>query len=279
MSKWQRFLPKLPQHKYAIQAKLLGDDRALAWTNLGDWSVLSPCGSKPSYPQACESLAHGLAQALTLNSKDRVLDLGCGQGASLQLWQQHYAVQNLEAVELQTACVQQIQQHLPHLNAIHELDFLNLNQFEFKSFDVVMCLDAAYHTNLNSFLTSVKSVLNSKARIGFHTLIWSDEYLNSNFFSKQRYHFLLKAADVNSRDVLTQVQLEQTLKSENFVNIQIQDLSEAVLKGFADYVEHDLVQDLSGVDGLKIAMTAKLCRKLYKDGLLRYVQVTAHQGI
>jgi cyclopropane fatty-acyl-phospholipid synthase-like methyltransferase len=62
-----------------------------------------------SYPEACQTLATHLADRLQLKSNDRVLDLGCGQGASLLLWQQHYHVQQLCAVELQAECVQRIQ--------------------------------------------------------------------------------------------------------------------------------------------------------------------------
>lgn len=276
MPKLHNFFQAIAPHKYAIQAKLLGDDAALAWTNLGDWSA--SCSEKPlTYPQACENLAHRLAQSLNLNSKDRMLDLGCGQGASLQLWQQHYAVQQLEAVELQPNCVFKIQQGLPYLSAIHQLDFLNLKEFEFEKFDVVVCIDAAYHVALNSFLHSVNSVLNSKARLGFHTLMWSDQFLNSNFLRKQRYKMLLKAADVDASQLMTREHLYAALVQAEFEQIEIVDLSEAVLKGFSDYIAEHCPQNVKSIDGFKISMTAKLCQKLYADGLLRYVQITAHK--
>lgn len=278
MKFWRQYLGNMAQHKYAIRAELLGDCTALPWSNLGDWSGrINQSNTKLTYPQACQNLAQRLAQALNLNSKDWVLDLACGHGASLHFWQQHYALEHLEGVELQLSCVQNIQQHLPHLHGIHQLNFLNLKMFEFKKFDVVMCIDAAYHVDLNSFLNSVNSVLNSKARLGFHTLVWSDQYLNSNLIQRKKYHWLLRAADIQGGHLRSKQQLIQQLEQMGFEHIRLQNLSEAVLKGFADYIEQDCPQNLKSLDGLKIALTAKLCRRLYEDGLLHYVQVTAQK--
>ena len=67
-----------------------------------------------------------------------------------------------------------------------------------------------------------------------------------------------------------------------FKNIEIQDLSEPVFSGFADYVQQtlnskpsDAQAQGSKLDQFKIQMTAKLCQKLYQEGIVRYVQVTA----
>ena len=268
---------KLLAHKYAIDASLLGDYSVLPWSNLGDWSS-NALKLKKSYPQACQDLAIRLADHLNLNSNDRLLDLGCGQGASLKLWQQKYAVKHIEGVEIQALHVAHIGQHLPNLTAIHCMDFLNLKQFEFKKFDVVMCIDAVYHSNLNSFLDATTQILNSKGRLGFHTLIWSNEFLNSNFLIQQKYRMLLKAADVQAQDLMLEEDLKSCLITYDFEHIDILDLSEAVLSGFASYVAQ-LQEPVSvkRMDWLKIQMTAKLCRTLYQKGYVRYVQITAHK--
>ena len=278
MQWFQQLQAKLPTHKYAINAKLLGDYSNLPWSNLGDWSVDPTLTAKKTYPQACQALACRLADHLQLSVDDQLLDLGCGQGASLKLWQQHYAVQVIEGVELQPLHVEHMCQHLPHVTAIHCVDFLNLKQFEFRKFDVVICIDAAYHVNLNAWLESVGPILNSKGRLGFHSLIWSDQFLNSNFFLQQKYRLLLKAADIDYADILTQSMLQQQLEVHAFEKIEVVDLSEAVLAGFAQYVAEDLKHTgQQRFDWLKIEMTAKLCRTLYQEGYIRYVQVTAHK--
>ena len=85
---------------------------------------------------------------------------------------------------------------------------------------------------------------------------------------------MLKAADVNLTDVMTQNELHSTIMQHGFQEVLIHDLSERVLLGFADYIQGANL-DLQGLDGFKIAMTAKLCRKLWQDGLVRYVAVAA----
>lgn len=271
-----------PQHKYAINAQLLGDCADLAWSNLGYWRI-----DTKAYPQACRQLADHLAQNLNLNSNDIVLDLGCGQGASLAHWIQTYKIQNIHAVELQKQCVDKIKKSFPQRIKIYPQSFLNLKQIEFKTrFDVVLCIDAAYHSHLNSFLQSVKPVLNSKGRLGFHSLVLSDQFAQLNAWQKLKYRVLLKCADVNLSDLMSQNELEARMHKHGFEQVQIEDLSTQVLQGFARYVASaDFEQIQSQVclkaeashtlDLFKIKMTAKLCRKLYNDGLVRYVQITA----
>ncbi len=227
--KWLQTLQRhLPKHKYAIDAKQLGDHAVLAWSNLGYWE-----NSQSSYPEACQTLATHLADRLQLKSNDRVLDLGCGQGASLLLWQQHYHVQQLCAVELQAECVQRIQHTLNSNIHIIQTSFLNLNSKLFSvPFNVVLCLDAAYHSDLNSFLRSTHSVLNSKGRIGFHYLMLSNAFLNLNRFEKLQLKMLLKAADVHLEQLQLETNLQHSIEAQGYQQVVIEDLSDAVLAGF-----------------------------------------------
>ncbi|MNH65921.1 Erythromycin 3''-O-methyltransferase [compost metagenome] len=264
-------LSKLIPHKYAIDASSLGDNGELAWTNLGFWK------NTQNYREACCQLADHLAQAVNLNSKDHLLDLGCGQGASLLHWLQHYQPKSLSAVDLQAQCVNKIQRLIPEVSQIFCGSFLNLKQFEFKqSFDVVLCIDAAYHSSLNSFLNSVTPVLNSNARLGFHYLMRADSCQNMTVLQEQKYRYLLKAADVVWDNVPNEKTLRNALEQQDFVDIQIEDLSEQVLLGFSQYIHNQQEQNQSrGLANFKIQMTAKLCQQLYQAGYVRYIQITA----
>lgn len=270
-TKVQAALSKLIPHKYAIDASSLGDDGELAWTNLGFWK------NTQNYREACCQLADHLAQAVNLNSKDHLLDLGCGQGASLLHWLQHYQPKSLSAVELQSKCVNKIQKLIPEINQIFCGSFLNLKQFEFKQrFDVVLCIDAAYHSSLNSFLNSATPVLNSKGRLGFHYLMKADSCQNMTVLQEQKYRYLLKAADVVWDNVPNEKTLRNALEQQSFVDIQIEDLSEPVLLGFSQYIQNQQGQNQSrGLANFKIQMTAKLCQQLYQAGYVRYIQITA----
>lgn len=264
-------LSRLIPHKYAIDASSLGDDGELAWTNLGFWK------NTQNYREACCQLADHLARAVNLNSKDHLLDLGCGQGASLLHWLQHYQPKSLSAVDLQAQCVNKIQRLIPEVSQIFCGSFLNLKQFEFKqSLDVVLCIDAAYHSSLNSFLNSVTPVLNSNARLGFHYLMKADSCQNMTVLQEQKYRYLLKAADVVWDNLPNEKTLRNALEQQGFVDIQIEDLSEPVLLGFSQYIQNQQGQNQSrGLANFKIQMTAKLCQQLYQAGYVRYIQITA----
>ncbi|WP_278396971.1 SAM-dependent methyltransferase [Acinetobacter venetianus] len=267
----QALIEKVIGHKYAIDAKRLGDDAVLAWSNLGYWH-----NQYHDYPLACQHLADQIAGSIQLKKSDRVLDLGCGQGASLLHWLQHYQIENLTAIELQSDCVKRIQKQLPQV-AIYCGSFLNLKQINFlNSFDAVICIDAAYHSNLNSFLSSTHSILNSKGRLAFHYLVWADLWKSCNYAQKQRYQYLLKAADVKWQHMMNEQQLNHALVQHGFAEIEVQDFSKPVFDGFARYIETRETQKKAfDFAQLKIEMTAKLCRKLYQDGLVRYIQVSA----
>lgn len=264
-------LSRLIPHKYTIDASNLGDDGELAWTNLGLWK------NTQNYREACCQLADHLAQAVNLNSKDHLLDLGCGQGASLLHWLKYYQPKSVSAVDLQAECVNKIQKLIPEINQIYSGSFLNLKQFEFKQFfDMVLCIDAAYHSHLNSFLDSVVPVLNSKGRLGFHYLIRAHSCQNMTVLQEQKHRYLLKAADVVWDNVPNEKTLRNTLEQQGFVDVQIEDLSEQVLLGFSQYIQNQQERNQSrGLANFKIQMTAKLCRQLYQNGYVRYIQITA----
>lgn len=269
----QAIQQQFSQHKYAINAKILGDDAAYAWTNLGYWTATTQ-----SYPQACRQLADQLAAAVALNSNDQLLDLGCGRGASVLHWQNHYKIQRLSAIDVQAPCIEYLQNHLKSNIQLYCGSFLNLkNILPEQGFDVVLCIDAAYHSPLNSFLDSIHGVLNSKGRVGFHYLMWSEKWQNLSKFEQEKYRLLLKSADIQIKHLYSQADLQQIMQQRQFEHIQIDDLSEPVFLGFADYIAQ---REFSGkfdhfLDAFKIKMTAKLCNKLYRDGLVRYIQITA----
>lgn len=273
--KWLQAIQQyLPTHKYAINSRILGDDAELAWSNLGYWE-----DAKSSYPEACQKLALHLAQSIQLTSYDHLLDLGCGQGASLIFWLEQFQIQNLSAVELQPRCVEKIQKNLNSKVKITQDSFLNLkNIYPQHRLDAVLCIDAAYHSDLNSLLFSVFDVLNSKGRFAFHYLMLSDAFLNLNSLQQLKYQSLLKAADVNLKHLNSKQDLHVQLENAGFEVLDITDLSTPVLQGFARYIQQQkLGAEHFNLDQFKIQMTAKLCEKLYSDGLIRYVQISVRK--
>ncbi|MEB3754577.1 methyltransferase domain-containing protein [Acinetobacter sp. MD2(2019)] len=253
---------------------MLGDFSALAWSNLGFWH------SSMSYPQACQNLARHLANAVDLNAQDTLLDLGCGQGASLQLWQDAYSLADISAVELQASCIARIQNSsLTALKQLHQGSFLNLAPQQFaQPFNVILCIDALYHHAMPEFLASIQVLLASNGRLGVHYLQLNDAWKNAPFWKKWQYRYLLKMADIQLAHLSNQQGLIEKFFSAGFNHVQIDVLTQPVFSGFANYVHSQLnPKQLRGLDGLKIKMTAKLCKKFAQDGLIDYVQITAQR--
>ncbi|WP_151979915.1 SAM-dependent methyltransferase [Acinetobacter guerrae] len=260
---------KLP-HKYAINAARLGDTRSLAWSNLGYWE------NTTDYKTACCQLADQLANAVQLTAKDQLIDVGCGQGASLQHWIENYHVQHISAIDIQANHIQQIRQQLPQLDHIQQGSFLDLNQLYLpEAFDVILCIDAAYHSDLNSFLNAVEPVLHAQGRLGFHYLVLSEKWQQLSVLQKQKYYYLLKAADVDLNHLGSLQMTRHQLKQHGFTKIESIDLTESVFGGFARFIASSGNHKMADLAQLKIQATAKLCNYLNQEGIIRYMQISA----
>ena len=273
----------MPQQQFAIASHLLGqaaDD--LNWSNLGYW-----CNTN-DYITACQQLAEQVGLAAQLHADDRVLELACGQGASLTYWPQRFNIRQLYVLELQAALVQRIQQQSPAaLQLIAQGRFDNLplaaaleHELTRKKFDAVLCVDAAYHaSSLHDFASTARHCLHRGGRLAFTTLTLDNSWFKANYWQKKVHAQLLNAADVPIASLLTTIQLQQQLAELGFANIRVQHMDDEVLTGFASFVSqraaHLSLQEKLQPEWLKIAITARLCRYLRQHGLVHYSLVSA----
>ncbi|MBF7682563.1 class I SAM-dependent methyltransferase [Acinetobacter sp. B5B] len=255
------------QHKYAISATMLGDSSRYPWTNLGLWLPQTS-----NYVQACQQLAMTLANQLQLCATDRVLDLGCGQGASLVLWQQHYAVQHITAIELQAESVEKLQGISDDID-VYQSSFLSLQWLK-QQYDVIMCIDALYHSALSDFFMAIQHLVSFKTRVGFHYLLLNERGLKQTWLQQKKYQYMLKAANITFAHLETADTLQQLAKGYGYDQLNIQVMNQDVFAGFAQYVSQQSSAHWTGTAGFKIKMTAQLCQTLYQEGMLDYVQVT-----
>ena len=253
---------------------LAGPDGDGRWNNLGYWK------SAQNYTEACRALAelHGVAAGLT--ASHRLLELACGYGAALGVWCGHFNVSQIAVLEYRPDCVRYIRSlRQPTVDSVlmgrfdKPLDVL----FPGPSFDAVICVDAAYHaSSLAAFIAAAESVLAEQGVLVFSTLVLADArpagWLND---------VLSSAAGIPPASLVTESSLRQTVAAQGLLVTVVEDISDAVFAGLADWVagrsHHLNWRQKYSAGWFKIAATAHCCRRLAVSNTLRYVLVTVRR--
>lgn len=258
---------------------LAGPDGDGRWNNLGYWK------NAQNYTEACRALAelHGLAAGLT--ASDRVLELACGYGAALDIWCDRFAVSKVSALEYRPDCVRHISSlgH-PTIESVlvgrfdEPLDSL----FSNSNFDAVLCVDAAYHaSSLTAFVAAAESVLAERGVLVFSTVVVADARKSESRLAGWFGRALLRAAGISSASLMTESNLWQTMAEQGLAVTAVEDISNAVFAGFADWVTRRSRtlswREQYSAAWLKIAITAHWCRRLAVGNTLRYVLVSVRR--
>lgn len=283
--------------QFEIDGALLAEDTA-GWRNLGLWHseddkkgrdsrgnpdieinlsaplFVSPC----SYVQAAEALARRIGEAAHLSVETTLLDLACGHGASLWLWQRMFYVTKLSALEIQTACIDYLRhQALPGWNVVQgRFDDLPIpDSILPASYDAVVSIDAAYHArSLSAFLQVAHTALVEGGRLAFTTLAINPAQGALTLPES----LLLGKAEVPTASLQTPNDIKISMREAGFRNVSIERLDDQVFAGFAQHVRQrsrqlSWKQKLS-FGWLKIKSTGVLCEWLAKTQRLHYVLVS-----
>lgn len=258
--------------RFRISTTLLHDDPA-AWANLGLWQQ-----ADQNYASAATALADRHWQLAAPAAGTRLLDAGCGYGASLHHWQALDPTLKLTALECQPVCLQQLaNDDWPAIDG--RFDTIPLPPgLPANSQDTLICLDAAYHArSLMHFAQFASQALRPGGVLVFSTLLVSQEV-------KASTRLLLRAAGVPPGSQVNAKELQRTLEATGFRLVELIDLDaegEGVLAGFSAYTQRrarelTLRQRLSA-EWLKIALAGRLCGKLSAQTGIRYVLIRAER--
>ena len=138
---------------------------ASTWCNLGLWTTAT------SFRSACADLARLLGRAASLGAGDEVLDVGVGYGDQVALWLDEFGVERVVALEsspkiaaaASSALADRAAATVVNENASH-LSARALTSAP-ASFDVVLCLDCAYHFSTRaSYIASAAPLLRPAGR-------------------------------------------------------------------------------------------------------------------
>ena len=253
---------------------LAGPDGDGRWNNLGYWK------NARNYTEACRALAelHGVAAGLT--ASQRLLELACGHGAALNVWRDRFNVEQIAALEYRPDCIS-------HIRSSGRLDAASVLTGRFDEpldalftglpFDAVVCVDAAYHArSLAAFVAAVESVLAEQGVLVFTTLVLTNAQ-SAGWLGNR----LLNAAGVSLASVMTESNLRQAVAAQGLDVTALEDISDAVFPGFADWVARRSGtlswRKKYSAAWLKIAVTARWCRRLAADESLRYMLVSVRR--
>lgn len=274
------------------QSRLLGaHGEAPHWGNLGAWRLNAV---DESYNEAACRLAQWHAEAIALCDSDRLLELGAGSGASLRLWAR-YGVREVITLdrgqtrlpaELAGKQGQRISSPNEPLPIEQEQLFHHrgiCTGFDdvwpaLTPVDAVICVDALYHARaLVDVLSKIAQQLTAQGRWAI-TLIHIDSRLTraEQFRLRAQLHACGMAWTGlwHSASIHTDCSLFQ----QAGLSVQrVDDLTHAVLSGFADAIAHRRRQltpsQRCQPTWWKLSLTARLCRSLVASGTVRYVLV------
>lgn len=232
---------------FAVATPLLGGQGR--WQNLGLWPART-------YDEACERLARRVGEAAALRPGDRVLDLGAGAGASLDLWRASFFADPLGLDPYPRA-------ERPDLIAAPAL--IGRHLAVRGPFDAIVSVDAAYHfAPLGAWLRAAHEELRPGGRLAFTTLA-----------AGPPWSWLGRLADMPSGALVPRSRLIAHLDEAGLEDVHLEDLSHEVLDGFADHVAS--LGRRRGPGWAKISLTARLSRRGASSGALAYLLVSARR--
>lgn len=210
--------------------------RPSAWRNLGLWPVAADGG----YATACEALADRVASAAGLAEGDHVLSLGCGCGEELVHWVHRHGAAAVVGVEPDAACA-----HAAHARAAEaglapgRVTVLAQSgpppdgRYAPERFDVVVSVDAAY---LLSPRTDWLLAAHASLRPGGR-LACTDLALRGARPARWVLRRVASACGIDGDDLGDEAEQAARLDDIGFEHVRVERIDDAVLGGFAAYVE------------------------------------------
>lgn len=227
---------------------------ATPWANLGLWTDAT------RYPEAAAALADAVAGAGGLREGDRVLGVACGAGVELHRWVDRHGAASALGIERDETRVREAPAH--RRGSRVRLLAGDAMQPPRGRFDVVLCVDAAYHLSpRRRWLQAMAGVLAPGGRIAFTDLV----------LARPAGAAMRRAAawcGIDARDLLDLDGSLARLRDAGFVDAHAERLDDEVLGGFARHVlRRGAAAALGSADGRRAAATALLVPACRAAGL------------
>ncbi len=251
----------------------------LSWGNLGLWQ------GADSYSEACRRLALALGQQAGLDERSRVFDAGFGCGDQLRLWLEHFQVASVAGVNLSEAQTRRAMAllkrhgHEQHCASVYRGDIHDPTCWPAPGqANRVLSLDSAYHfPSRAEFLAQAGRCLAPGGG-----LCLTDFVLPESFRGGLRalpLRAMLAGSRIPRSNLVTPARYREQLAGAGFERVAISDISAAVMQGFSAWWTQyrRSAGHLPAHSRLKYAVTARFLGWAHREGVLRYILVSAQR--
>lgn len=263
-------------------AELALNSNGQSWGNLGYWT-----DGEDSYSDACRALAMHLGETAELNPSSVIFDAGFGCGDQLCLWLDHFHVRDICGINISNSQTQRARSLLQKTN--HGKKSANIFAADIKDgskwvevisdrqITHVIALDCAYHfPSRVDFFNTANSYLEKGGKLALTDFILVDSEPKNLI-----YRFLLLVMFGLSRipkaNIVNQTTYKNDLEASGFHNIQMHDISQSVMAGFADWIDTQKRGELSFLSGIKYRVTAAFLNWAYARSILQYAIIVAQK--
>lgn len=199
------------------------------WLNMGLWPA-------SNFPAACEALASALADHISLNQKDVLLDVGFGCGDSLLLYSQKYNLQTVYGITSLKSHYEFASRRIDQSRCkVYHGDACLLDEIPFVT--KITALDCAYHFHTRRvFLDAAFQKLESGGMIGLADVTLKKPLAACDWVSYAILYMICKMTHSPLENYKSVQEYHTELVGIGYTNVDIVDVTERVFDGLGAYI-------------------------------------------
>lgn len=263
-------------------AELVLNSAGQSWGNLGYWTT-----GEDSYSDACRTLALQLGEAAELDSKSVIFDAGFGCGDQLCLWLDHFQARDICGINISSSQTQQAKSLLQKANhrekshSILTADIKDRNKWNEvindRQITHVIALDCVYHfPSRIDFFGTASSHLTQGDKLALTDFILVDGE-PKNLHHRILLSIMFGLSRIPKANMVDQTSYKNELEAQGFQRIQMHDISQSVMAGFADWVHAGNGMQGSFFSEMKYRITAAFLNWAYTRSILQYSIIVAEK--
>ena len=244
------------------------------YSNFGYWTRAGM-----SVEEACDALTDLVARAAAIGPGDRVLEVGCGYGASAVYYTSRYRPASVVGIDVTEVRIQSGRDFIASkgLADVIRLRTGDATALDFAkgAFTKVLAIECAFHfTTRYDFFRAANRVLAPGGMIGLADIITKPGVAPDDFLA--RVHPVLGDSTLNvPANVHDAVVYTQYLQETGFGDIRIDPITDQTMPFFADHLDR-VADRTEGERANMIRDVAQKFRAFYQSGL-DYVVVSARK--